>query len=316
MKKYKYIFGPVPSRRLGISLGIDLVPNKICSMNCVYCEIGKTTNLTLKRDEYVPMNKIIEEIKFYLSESPKLDYITFSGSGEPTLNSRIGEIIKYLKSNYGHYKTALLTNSSLIPIKELRSEIRLVDVILPSLDAASQKIFKKINRPVANLSVNKIIDGLIELRKEFENLIWLEIFVVPGLNDSEDEIIKLRDSIEKIKPDKVQLNSLDRPCSLEWVKKADKDDLNSIAKYFYPIPVEIISNFSSRRISKGYNENVEDDILRILERRPCTINDLSQVMGEKINELNKYLNRLIDQNLISMHHEERGIFFLLNDQVS
>jgi len=152
---YKYLFGPVPSRRLGMSLGIDLIPKKVCSLDCVYCEVGKTTKLTNHRLEYIKYDKIVAELKQFMGNAPKIDYITFSGSGEPTLNSKIGEVLAFAKQNYPHVKTAVLTNGTLLSDKKLREELLLADVILPSLDAATPEVFQRINRPFSELSIEK-----------------------------------------------------------------------------------------------------------------------------------------------------------------
>lgn len=151
--KYKYLFGPVPSRRLGISLGVDLVLHKTCSLNCIYCECGRTTNLTVQRNEYVPTEIVLSELNHFLASNPKLDYITFSGSGEPTLHSGIGEIVNYLKNNFPSYKIALLTNGTLFNQSKIRQEVKSIDLILPSLDAVSDKVFQKINQPFRELSI-------------------------------------------------------------------------------------------------------------------------------------------------------------------
>ena len=145
--KYKHLFGPVPSRRLGLSLGIDPIPYKTCSFDCVYCECGATTKLTAARKEYIPVDEIISELDSFLSSNPTLDYITFSGSGEPTLNIGIGRVISYLKKNFSQYKIAVLTNSSLFSDPEVREELLLADVIMPSLDAVSENVFQKITDP-------------------------------------------------------------------------------------------------------------------------------------------------------------------------
>jgi len=165
--QYKYLFGPVPSRRLGISLGVDLVPHKTCSLNCVYCECGRTTILTDERKEYVPTEMVLSELNHFLTTNPRLDFITFSGSGEPTLHSGLGNVIKFIKKNFPKYQVALLTNGTLFYSPNIREEVKQVDVILPSLDAASEEVFHKINRPVRGLKVQKVIDGLVQLRTEF-----------------------------------------------------------------------------------------------------------------------------------------------------
>ena len=189
----KYLYGPVPSRRLGLSLGIDLIPYKICSFNCIYCECGATTDLSIERKEFKPVDEIIEELDEYLEQGPELDYITFSGSGEPTLYLHMDKIIDFLKDNYPQYNTALLTNSSLLSNKEIRKEINKLDLIVPSLDSVFEDNFRKINRPHADIKLEDIIDGLIELRKEFDGQIFLEFFIVPGINDNEKEFQRIKE---------------------------------------------------------------------------------------------------------------------------
>jgi wyosine [tRNA(Phe)-imidazoG37] synthetase (radical SAM superfamily) len=145
--KYKALFGPVPSRRLGISLGVDLVHHKTCSLNCVYCECGATTHLTTKRKEYVSVDQVKSELVDYLSRNKTIDFITFSGSGEPTLNDGIGDVIHFLKSDYPQYNVALLTNSTLFHQLAVRRQIKDADVVMASLDAASEAQFRQVNRP-------------------------------------------------------------------------------------------------------------------------------------------------------------------------
>lgn len=312
----KYLFGPVPSRRLGISLGVDLVPHKVCSLNCIYCEVGRTTNLTIERQEYVPIDDVIKELNEYLSESPELDFITFSGQGEPTLNSGLGKIIDLLKDNYPKYKVAIITNGTLFWDKKVRSEVSRVDVLLPSLDAASKMSFLKINRPNKNLNINQIIEGLIKLRKEFNGKIYLEIFFVPELNDTQNELTLLKKTIYKIKPDLVQLNTLDRPGTESWVEPVSKKKLEEITDFFRPIPVEIISKPETRKQIQSFNQNIADQILETIKRRPCTDTELSKILNLHLNELNKYLSELIDNKVITSERKERGIFFKIYELTS
>jgi len=229
--KLKYIFGPVLSRRLGKSLGIDLIPYKTCPLDCIYCECGKTDNLTTKRDEYVPTEDVIAELDGYLKSQPDLDYITFAGSGEPTLHNKISKIIEFIKSNYPEYKVALITNGVLFQDSSVIEEIKKVDLIIPSLDAVSQSVFEKINRPASNIKASEIIKGLQNLRKEYTGKLWLEVFIVPGVNDTIDELKLFRETINSINPDKIQINSLDRPGTEEWVNKSKKSELSKISEF-------------------------------------------------------------------------------------
>lgn len=238
--KLKYIFGPVISRRLGRSLGIDLIPFKTCSLDCIYCECGRTNSLTRERKEYVPTDEVINELNNYLSTLPELDYLTFSGSGEPTLHSGIGKIINFLKDNYPQYKVALLTNGTLFTDKNVIAEVKRADLIVPSLDGVSEEVFSKINRPVNNITSQEIISGLENLRKEYRGEIWLEIFIVPGINDKEKELRLFKEAIARIRPDKVQLNTLDRPGTEAWVRPVPEEKLRSITG-FLGDKVEIVT---------------------------------------------------------------------------
>ena len=313
--QFEYLFGPVPSRRLGISLGVDLVPHKTCSLNCVYCECGKTTNLTVVRKEYVPTKIVIAELKQFLTAKPKLDYITFSGAGEPTLHSGIGEIIKFLKDNFPSYQIALLTNGTLFHQKMLINEVKKIDLILPSLDAASEQVFRKINRPVQKLSIQNIIKGLVKLRSEFLGQMWLEIFIVPGVNDSDEEITLLRKAIQRIRPNQVQLNTLDRPGTMSWVKAATKSELGKIA-FQLDWETNIIANFQKRKQIASYNADIESSIIQTIKRRPCTTDDLCAALGLHLNEINKYIEALLAQEQILSEKMERGTFFrLVNDEL-
>ncbi len=311
--KYKHLFGPVPSRRLGVSLGIDLVPLKVCSLNCVYCEVGKTTLLTTERKEYVDTTEIYSELNHYLSQKPDLDFITFSGAGEPTLHSKLGEIVQYIKKNYPQYKLALLTNSTLFKDDAVIDEVLDFDLILPSLDCVSERCFLKLNRPAKTLQSNDVVEGLIKLRKKYKGEMWLEVFFVPDLNDNKEEILLLKKEIEKINPDKIQLNTLDRPGTADWVKPLSKEKLEQIKEMFLPLPAEIIAKFHSRKKIKSFDTKIQDQILEAIKRRPCTDSDLTKILSIHINELNKYLSELLDNNIITTSKTQRGVFYKIND---
>ncbi|MFA9391502.1 MAG: radical SAM protein [Prolixibacteraceae bacterium] len=308
---YKHLFGPVPSRRLGMSLGIDLIPKKVCSLNCVYCEVGKTTKLTIDRMEYVKYDQVIAELMQFMSSKPKIDYITFSGSGEPTLNSRIGDVLNFVKKNYPDLKTAVLTNGSLLFDKKLRTELLQADVILPSLDAASQAVFEKIDRPNPNLKIETYIQGLINLRKEYKGKICLEIFLLKDYNDSKEELDLLKKAILKINPDSVQLNTLDRPGTVAGILPLSKNELQQISDYWNIPNVEIIAAAQERTSVESYSGDIETAILETIARRPCTLDDLHNFLGIHVNEINKYLGTLEANNKIETVQLERGVFYEL-----
>ena len=310
----KYLFGPIPSRRLGISLGVDLVPHKVCSFNCIYCEVGPTTNLTITRKEYVPISEVIQELDMYLSKNPKLDFITFSGQGEPTLNSGLGMAINYIKENFPRYKVAILTNGTLFFNKEVREKVLLADIILPSLDAVSENVFHKLNRPHKDLSNVQIVEGLIQLRQEFKGQIHLELFLVPGLNDTKKELQNLKQTITKINPDILQLNTLDRPGTENWIKPLSQKKMEDICEFMKPIRAEIIANPQTRKQILSFNQDISKQIVQTIRRRPCTDKDLCDILGLHINELNKYLSELIAEGQIQTQKLDRGIFFKPTEQ--
>ncbi len=230
--EYRYLFGPVRSRRLGRSLGIDLVPGNICSLNCVYCECGTTIHLTEERNEYAPVVRIQQELDHYLRIKRDIDYITLGGTGEPTLHSGISAILEYLRIHHPEYKRAVLTNSTLLHDPKIRNDIKTANLILPSLDAVSDEILQKINRPPAGVTAEKMIDGLIALRKEFKGKIWLEIFFIPGINTTEEELDLLRDAAVRINPDLIHINSLSRPGAEPWVTTLTEDEKKAIQSFF------------------------------------------------------------------------------------
>ena len=262
---YNYLFGPVPSRRLGISLGVDLVPMKTCTLNCTYCECGRTTNLSLERKEYVPFEAVKEELTHYFSHNPRPDYVTFSGSGEPTLNSRIGDVVHFIKSQTSDIPIAVLTNGTLLFQKQACDDIRDATVVIPSLDAATERVFRKINRPHPQLKIDTIIRGLVKFRKGYSGQIWLEVFIVPGLNDTEQELTALKRAIEEIEPDRIQLNTLDRPGTVPTIHAATWKELEQVLNFWQLENTEIIAKAQERKELLSYRTDVESAILETID---------------------------------------------------
>ena len=306
---YKYLFGPVPSRRLGISLGVDLVPKKVCSLNCVYCEVGRTTKLTTERIEYILYDKVTSELEHYFANNPNPDYITFSGSGEPTLNSKIGDVLQFIKQKNPDIPVAVLTNGTLLYDKKVRNELMDANVVLPSLDAATEITFQKINRPAPKLTVEKYVQGLIDFSNEFSGQIWLEVFIIPGYNDNIDDLKALKKAFKDIKPDYIQLNTLDRPGTVADIHAASHEDLKKIVDYWKLDNVEIIAAAPERKNIQSYRKDAETAILGTITRRPCIVDDLVKILGLHINEINKYLDVLEAEGKIEPVRQERGVFY-------
>jgi wyosine [tRNA(Phe)-imidazoG37] synthetase (radical SAM superfamily) len=307
MNTPKYIFGPVPSRRLGRSLGIDLIPFKTCTFDCIYCDLGRTTRTTLSRQSYVSPNKILGELELYLSVlEKKPDYITLSGSGEPTLNSSIREIIRRIKQ-ITSTPVAVLTNSSLLSLDEVRRNLSEADVVLPSLDAITPALFEYMNRPHAFLSIEGIISGLIQFRKQYRGQIWLEILFCRGVNDGKEEIEKLKEVIERIEPDRIQLNTPVRPPAEDFVFPLTLAQLEEIRERLGE-KAEIISEFTAP-LGEELNSVKETEILNLIKRRPCTTEDISKALGLRVNELVKHLDRLTKVGAIRYRMYEHHCYY-------
>ena len=306
---YKHLFGPVPSRRLGMSLGVDLIPHKVCSLNCIYCECGATTKLTLERAEYVPVEDVIKELGHFFAHNPDPEYITFSGAGEPTLHSRIGEVLGFLKDLRPEVPVAVITNGTLFSVPEVRSELLQADVVLPSLDAATEKAFRKINRPSKDSSVDTYVEGLVQFNREFQGKFWLEVLILPGYNDDAENLMALKNAIQTIKPDKIQLNTLDRPGVIEGLRPATREELEQIAGEWDTAEVEIVVPASVKHKPAGYRTDMEAAILETISRRPCTLEDIQKILGLHINEINKYLRSLESAGMIDTNRQDRGLFY-------
>lgn len=306
---YQHLFGPVPSRRLGISLGIDLVPMKTCTLDCIYCECGQTTDLTMDRGDYVPLETVKVEYRHYLDHHPAPDYVTFSGSGEPTLNRHIGEIIRFIQSREQQVPVAVLTNGTLLGDPRVRDELKQAAVVIPSLDAATGRVFRRINRPHPKLALDAVIDGLIRFCRGFSGQVWLEVFMVPGLNDTPAELTALKQAIEKIAPDRVQLNTLDRPGTVNDIRAADRTELERVLDFWQLENAEIIAHAPERRQLASYRTDAESAILETIVRRPCTLEDLTRILGLHANEVNKYLDVLEAEKKIEVVSQDRGFFY-------
>ncbi len=307
--QYNHIFGPVPSRRLGISLGIDLVTHKICSLNCVYCECGKTTQLTLERSEYVRFEDVKKELDYYWQHNADPDYITFSGSGEPTLNSRLGDVIEYIKDKKPYIKVAVLTNSTLFSDPCVRKELLKADLVVPSLDAVSKKGFERINRPDQKLEINKLVRGIEIFSKQYNGRLWLEVFILPGINDSKSELLLLKDAIKKINPDRVQINTLDRPGTLSNIKPASRPDLEKVIQAIGFPNIEIIAKVDGQIKAGIQRKDVKAAIIETIHRRPCTKKDLLQILGVEKQVIDNNINLLEKEKKIIGKTRERGVFY-------
>lgn len=309
-----YVFGPIASRRLGVSLGVDLVPSKTCPLDCVYCEAGKTTNLTMERREYVPVDQVLEELDAVLSKHPKLDYVTFSGSGEPTLNSRIGDVVKFLKTKYPEYPVCLLTNAMLFGDEKLIADIADVDLVVPSLDGSNAEEFVKINRPVPEFSFDRFVDDLERFTKNTRSKVDLELFIVPGINDGDASIARFVELIKRLRVDLVQLNTLDRPGVEKFVVPSTPENTHRFIAALSPfVAVEAVGVFRYRSPAPGKKFTATESQRRILElvrRRPATLPDLALALELPESITEKILGELFAAGQIGIQKQQRGTFYL------
>ena len=288
-----YIFGPVPSRRLGRSLGIDLVPFKTCSYDCIYCQQGRTTNRTVERREWFPLESILAELEDKLTTNP--DYITLSGSGEPTLYSRLDELIAGIHA-MTDIPVAVLTNGSMLWQDELRAQLLDAELVIPSLDAGDATVFEVVNRPHPNISFERMIEGLKLLRTEFKGEYWLEVLIVGGVTDNCAEVKKIADYVADIRPDRIQLNTVTRPATEAYASKVSFDKLAEFAKLFNPV-AEVIADFHGIHAATEF-ESARGDVLEMIVRRPCTIDDIANGLGIHHNEAIKHVEKLTKDEVI------------------
>ncbi len=313
-----YIFGPVNSRRLGRSLGVDLLHKKICTLNCIYCEVGATARLTCERAEYTPTQDIISEIDTYCQNKDRvaeLDFITVTASGEPTLHSAFGEIITHLKKSTAK-PVAVLTNGTTLHDPKIRQETALADVVIPSLDSALPKGFRKIDRPASCLDLRQIIEGLVTFSHQYEGKLWLEILFVQGINDSEEEVLALRQVADRMRIDRIQLNTVARPPLESFARPLDKQRMSSIARQFQESdparPVDLLA-FQATQTDAPKEQNKlfldpEHDIdqqtfvikvIEMLKRRPCTVADINRTFHlGSANKVEQLLETLVQDGLI------------------
>jgi len=284
----KYVYGPVPSRRLGFSLGVDVVPYKTCTLDCIYCQLGRTTQKTIERKPYTQKDSVCEEVQEALNKKQRIDYITFSGSGEPTLNSDIGALIREVKK-ITTVPVVVLTNGTLLFREDVQKDLAEADVVMPSLDAASNVMFRKINRPHDVLNLDSIIRGLKRFRKMYKGRIWLEVMLIKKFNDNTEELSRIKSAISDIHPDRVYLNTVVRPPAEIYAKPLSREEMAAV-KNILDKSCEVITEFHGQMV--GEVQNVEDSIVEMAKRRPVTIVDIANVLGISAANAEKWVNGL------------------------
>ena len=304
----KYVFGPVPSRRLGFSLGVDVIPAKRCTFDCIYCQIGKTTCLEMERRPYFDPGEVAREVIKGISEADRVDFVTFSGSGEPTLNSVLGPMIREVRG-MTRVPVAVITNGSLLSDEAVRADLAEADVVLPSLDAASVKVFNRINRPHPLIGLDSIIAGLRAFRAVYAGQIWLEVMLMQGVNDDPEELARFKEIIDTLDVDKIQLNTVTRPPSEEVSGPVSMSALEE-ARGFFGDKCEIICSFGKSVPHERGIIDWEERVLEVLGRRAMNVEDIVRVTGAPLSKVKKRLRLLEGEGVVESYQFGGSLYYL------
>ena len=306
-KKYNYLFGPVPSRRFGRSLGVDLTPHKTCSLDCIFCQLGRTTEKTVARKEYVPTDIVLSELKDWLNKDGRADYITLSGSGEPTLHSRFGEVLEFIRSN-SKIPAVLLSNGTMLNLPEVRDSANCANVVKVSLSAWDQLSYGWVNRPHSQLRFDDLIKGQKDFRAQFKGQLWMEIFLIAEINSIPANVQKIAALAKEIGPDRIQLNTAVRPPSEDYAMALSKKRMETLTDLFHPT-AEIIAEFKANHSS--HVQANQEMIFSMLQRRPCTADQIADVFDMHLNEVSKYLGKLMRTGQIRSELKKKAIYYLV-----
>lgn len=302
----RHVYGPVPSHRLGRSLGVDLVPFKTCAYNCIYCQLGRTTDLTITRREYVPVDEILIQLREKLRTGPTPDYVSLAGSGEPTLHARIGELIAGIK-RLTRIPVAVLTNGLLLSMRDIQDALMEADLVLPSLDAGDADLFRLVNRPHAQIEFDAMVDGLAVFRERFTKPVWLEVMLLAGITGIRAEVEKIAALARRIRPERVQINTITRPPCEEFAYPVSPDVMAAFARLFGR-GASVVSEHRPRRAA-GSGTLADGDILALLTRRPCTARGISKGLGLHLGEIIKRLDLLTDRGAVTPVRKNGSVFF-------
>ncbi|MBF0545162.1 MAG: radical SAM protein [Candidatus Riflebacteria bacterium] len=296
MKKNKFVFGPVPSRRLGRSLGIDITPGKNCTLNCCYCQLHQTLNPTNSRRSFCNYEEVLSELFLSLEEiSPSPDWITFSGTGEPTLHSEIGKIISKIKMVSG-IPVCVITNGTLLHLPEVREDLSLVEKVMPTLTTLDDVIFQKIHRPASGITLKTTLLGLTEFSKKFRGFLEIEIFLIAGVNDYLENAQKLGSFIKSLhKVDGIYLNTAVRSPSDDTVKAVSPENLLIFKKHL-DLGINISTAYELSPLPKislnPSGELGEERIQALLFRHPCTTKEMAATFGVSVEKIENILAKL------------------------
>jgi len=310
-KKAGRVFGPVPSRRLGLSLGVDVTTFKHCSYDCIYCQLGRTTVQATERIGFFDPESIADELSGVLSSRGKVDYITFSGSGEPTLYSGLGRLAGYIKE-MTDIPVAVLTNGSLLWREDVAQDLSAVDFVMPTIAAGDAGIFKFIHRPPPELTFDRVVQGISDFRQGFGGEVWLEVFLLGGINSVYADVRNIRDICNEINPAKIQLNTTTRPPAEDFAFPVKRETMIELRDYFGP-RAEIISARTSYDTAGGGVAATTEDIAGMLRRRPCTAADIADSLGLKQIEVQKHLEKIHAGYRLREEKRDGSVYYYLRD---
>lgn len=277
--RYRHLFGPVRSRRLGLSLGLDLVPPKICSFDCPYCQVGTTTTKTVERREYVPSADVLAEFDDWVTTDGRADCVTLAGSGEPTLHSGFGDILAGVAA-HSRLKRVLLSNGTLFSIPEVRAAATRADVVKGTLSAWDEASFQAMHRPHASLTFDRFVQGLCDLRAVFDGEYWIEVFLVPGINDGDEQVRRIAALTRKVHPDRIHLNTAVRPPADDAVQALPYERLARLAAWFTPAAEVAASGRPADGATGGHRVgNLTERLCALISRHPASTADLAASMG-------------------------------------
>jgi wyosine [tRNA(Phe)-imidazoG37] synthetase (radical SAM superfamily) len=317
--KPKIIYGPVLSRRLGRSLGIDIIgPEKTCNFDCVYCQLGRTKNKVQRPEDIcgVSTEDVVQGLKSYLKKVSQIDYITFSGTGEPTLNLRLGEMIREIKK-ISDVPVCVITNSSLVNRKDVRDNLTEADLVIATLEAGDEKIFRAINRPASGIELEDIIQGLTAL-KNLGPRLAIEVLFVDSkreypTNISDQAINGLIKALKVIDPDEIQVHTLSRPPAEDFIIPVSEQKLTRMAQKFD----EVLGREKVRLVLKGLrrksidvkHEDLKEDVYGLILRRPSTASQISSTLGIDAKDLAAIIEELLrKKNIVEITAENEKYY--------
>jgi wyosine [tRNA(Phe)-imidazoG37] synthetase (radical SAM superfamily) len=308
MAEQRHVYGPVASRRLGFSLGVDIIPFKTCTLDCVYCQLGSTGKTTVRRGRWFPPKEILAQIKAAVDSGQRIDIITFSGSGEPTLCRDLGLLIRAIK-RMTRIPVAVLTNATLLTRPDVRRDLTAADIVVPSLDAVAPPVFRRVNRPNAALDNARIIDGLARFRDEFKGELRLEIMLVKGVNDSAAAIKAIKAAVARVRPDRIELNTVVRPPAERRAAPLSASDLERIRTALGPT-AEVVASFAKKEHAPApAPAGLEESILATVRRRPQTAGDIAAALGVHRDEVLKALSALHGRRRVrTLRHGGKAYF--------